>query len=65
MAAEQDAVMEHPIASYGKKENTGTAPLPVQGKDIDSILKSLETGVSDLFTSERYEEYLKTMAKIS
>ena len=63
MAAEQDAVMEHPIASYGKKENTGTAPLPVQGKDIDSILKSLETGVSDLFTSERYEEYLKTMAK--
>ena len=23
MAAEQDAVMEHPIASYGKKENTG------------------------------------------
>ncbi len=63
MAAEQDAVMEHPIASYGKKENTGTAPLPVPGKDIDSILKSLETGVSDLFTSERYEEYLKTMAK--
>ncbi len=63
MAAEQDAVMEQPITSYGKKENTATVPLPVPGKDIDSILKSLETGVSDLFTSERYEEYLKTMAK--
>lgn len=35
----------------------------LQGKDIDSILKSLETGVNDLFTSERYTEYLNTMAK--
>ena len=33
------------------------------GKDIDSIMKSLENGVADLFSSERYTEYLRTMAK--
>lgn len=42
-------------------ENTPGFRLP--GKDIDSIMKSLETGVTDLFSSERYTEYLKTMAK--
>ena len=42
---------------------TTTVPLPVQGKDMDSIMKSLETGVADLFTSEKYADYLKTMAK--
>ena len=42
---------------------TATSPLPVQGKDMDSIMQSLEFGVEELFTSNRYQEYLKTMAK--
>lgn len=42
-------------------EDTQRFQLP--GKDIDSILKSLETGVTNLFNSEKYTEYLKTMAK--
>lgn len=42
---------------------TATIPLPVQGKDMDSILQSLESGVEELFTSNRYQEFLKTMAK--
>ena len=42
---------------------TTTIPLPVQGKDIDSIMQSLESGVEELFTSVRYQEFLKTMAK--
>ena len=45
------------------EENTKTKQLPVQGKDMDSIMKNLETGVADLFTSDRYQEYLKTMSK--
>ena len=43
---------------------TATIPLPVQGKDMDSIMQSLESGVEELFTSNRYQEFLKTMAKI-
>lgn len=42
---------------------TATIPLPIQGKDIDSIMQSLESGVEELFTSNRYQEFLKTMAK--
>ena len=42
---------------------TATIPLPVQGKDMDSIMHSLESGVEELFTSNRYQEFLKTMAK--
>jgi len=42
---------------------TATIPLLVQGKDIDSIMQSLESGVEELFTSNRYQEFLKTMAK--
>ena len=42
---------------------TATIPLPVQGKDMDSIMQSLESGVEELFTSNRYQEFLKTMAK--
>lgn len=42
---------------------TETIPLPVQGKDMDSIMQSLESGVEELFTSNRYQEFLKTMAK--
>ena len=42
---------------------TATIPLPVHGKDIDSIMQSLESGVEELFTSNRYQEFLKTMAK--
>lgn len=41
---------------------TATIPLPVQGKDMDSIMQSLESGVEELFTSNRYQEFLKTMA---
>lgn len=42
---------------------TATIPLPVQEKDMDSIMQSLESGVEELFTSNRYQEFLKTMAK--
>ena len=42
---------------------TATIPLPVQGKDMDGIMQSLESGVEELFTSNRYQEFLKTMAK--
>lgn len=42
---------------------TAIIPLPVQGKDMDSIMQSLESGVEELFTSNRYQEFLKTMAK--
>lgn len=42
---------------------TATIPLPVQGKDMDSIMQSLESGVEELFTSNRYQKFLKTMAK--
>lgn len=42
---------------------SSTVPLPVPGKDMDSIMKSLESGVEDFFTSEKYGEYLKTMTK--
>ena len=45
------------------EELTKTKLLPVQGKDMDSIMQNLETGVAELFTSERYQEYLKTMSK--
>ena len=31
---------------------TATIPLPVQGKDMDSIMQSLESGVEELFRSE-------------
>ena len=49
------------IEEYEVKNKT--LPLPIQGKDMDSIMKSLESGVSDFFTSEKYGEYLKTMTK--
>ena len=42
---------------------TKTKLLPIQGKDMDSIMQNLETGIAELFTSERYQEYLKTMSK--
>ncbi len=45
------------------EELTKTKLLPIQGKDMDSIMQNLETGVTELFTSERYQEYLKTMSK--
>ena len=46
-----------------EQNKTTTIPLPVQGKDIDSIMQSLESGVEELFTSNRYQEFLKTMQK--
>lgn len=45
------------------EETTRTKQLPVPGKDMDSIMENLETGVAVLFTSDRYQEYLRTMAK--
>lgn len=54
---EKDNVRDIPMVQ------TATIPLPVQGKDMDSIMQSLESGVEELFTSNRYQEFLKTMAK--
>ena len=34
-----------------EQNKTTTIPLPVQGKDMDSIMQSLESGVEELFTS--------------
>jgi len=48
---------------YMSEETTRTKQLPVPGKDMDSIMENLETGVAVLFTSDRYQEYLRTMAK--
>lgn len=56
-AKEKDNVRDIPTVQ------TATIPLPVQGKDIDSIMQSLESGVEEFFTSNRYQEFLKTMAK--
>ncbi|MGN0399383.1 MAG: YodL domain-containing protein, partial [Blautia sp.] len=42
---------------------SSTIPLPVAGKDMNSILKSLETGVENIFTGEKYTQYLQTMSK--
>lgn len=36
---------------------------PKKKTDLQDIMDSLEEGVTELFTSERYTEYLKTMAK--
>lgn len=44
------------------EENRNTS-FQLKGRDMDSILQSLEEGVSEMFTSERYTEYLQTMAK--
>ena len=41
------------------EETTRTKQLPVPGKDMDSIMENLETGVAVLFTSDRYQEYLE------
>ena len=40
------------------EELTKTKLLPIQGKDMDSIMQNLETGVAELFTSERYQDYV-------
>ena len=51
-----------------KKENISlseTTALPVQGKDLSSIMKSLEMGVQDFLDGDqaRYQEFLKVMTK--
>lgn len=33
-----------------------------KGKNMDDVMKSLEDGISEIFTSERYAQYLKTMS---
>ena len=42
---------------------SATIPLPAAGKDMNSILKSLETGVENIFTGDKYAQYLQTMSK--
>lgn len=42
---------------------SATIPLPVAGKDMNSILKSLETDVENIFTGDKYAQYLQTMSK--
>ena len=42
---------------------SATIPLPVAGKDMNSILKSLETGVENIFTGDKYAQYLQTRSK--
>lgn len=42
---------------------SSTIPLPVAGKDMNSILKSLETGVGNIFTGDKYAQYLQNMSK--
>ena len=42
---------------------SSTIPLPIAGKDMNSILKSLETGVENIFTGDKYALYLQTMSK--
>ena len=61
MAKETNAAYKDQANPDGNKSTT--IPLPVESKDIDSIMQSLETGVEELFTSDRYREFLKTMAK--
>ena len=41
-----------------EQNKTTTIPLPVHGKDMDSIMQSLESGVEELFTSNRYQEFI-------
>lgn len=59
---------EYPLLREGEgkgaeKAGTATIPLPVSGKDMKSILASLEEGVKGIFTGERYAEFLKTMSR--
>lgn len=42
---------------------SSTIPLPIAGKDMNGILKSLETGVENIFTGDKYAQYLQTMSK--
>lgn len=46
-------------------EPVKTMALPVQGKDLNSIMQSLEMGVQDFLDGdqERYKDYLKVMTK--
>lgn len=63
MVAETDQVREQTSEYVSEPVSSSTRALPKPGKDMDSILESLKAGVEDLFTSERYADYLKTMAK--
>nr|WP_297872916.1 JAB domain-containing protein [uncultured Blautia sp.] len=48
-----------------KNDHVQTAALPVQGKDMNSIMQSLEMGVQNFLEGdqERYKEFLKVMTK--
>lgn len=63
MVAETDQVREQTSEYVSEPVTSSTRALPKPRKDMDSILESLKAGVEDLFTSERYTDYLKTMAK--
>lgn len=64
-AGEPGAEPEEETGSALLREGDGTAtiPLPVSGKDMKSILASLEEGVKGIFTGERYAGFLKTMSR--
>lgn len=44
-------------------EEIRSTTFQLEGKDLQSILKSLEKGISEIFNSERYTKYLQTMSK--
>ena len=48
-----------------KNDRVQTTALPVQGKDMNSIMQSLEVGVQNFLEGdqERYKEFLKVMTK--
>lgn len=62
-AAEKGFYSLQPEESRVKEpEYSATIPLPYAEKNMDSIMKSLETGLKELFTSQRYQEYLRTIS---
>lgn len=42
-----------------EQNKTTTIPLPVQGKDMDSIMQSLESGVEELLQVTAIRNFLK------
>lgn len=63
MVAESEQVSDQTSEYVSDTSSSVTNALPLPGKDMDSILKSLKVGVEQLFTSDRYKDYLKTMSK--
>lgn len=53
------------VASETNQSVTPTTALPVQGKDLSSIMQSLEVGVQNFLDGDqkRYQDFLKVMTK--